>query len=91
MRPSSVRMPVAEHAVASPPVQAVPLNTRSRASRQRHVGPSSVGRPRKAGSDSPVSVERSTSSAPVEQPGVGADALALVDGEHVAGHEPARR
>ena len=64
MRPSSVCMPVAKtSASASPPMQVVPLKTRSRASRS---GPalSANSAERYTGCDSPVSVDMSTSSAP---------------------------
>ena len=66
IRPSSVRMPVAKtSALASPPVQLVPLNTRSRASSSDP--PVSVrSADRYAGSDSPVSADRSTSIEPVQ-------------------------
>ncbi len=64
MRPSSVCMPVlTTSAFASPPTQDDPLNTRFRASiRGPLVSRSSTER--YTGCDSPVSVERSTSSAP---------------------------
>src|SRR5665647_684383 len=64
IRPSSVCMPVLKTtAVASPPVQLVPLKTRSRASR---TGPLVVNGSalRSNGSDSPVSVDRSISTDP---------------------------
>ena len=65
IRPISVCMPVANTtAVASPPVQVVPENTTSRAcsSGPRH---STRSAERYAGIDSPVSVDRSTSTPPV--------------------------
>ena len=67
MRPSSVRMPVAKTtASASPPVQAVPLNTRSRASRN----PTSISvssAERNTGSDSPVNAAVSSSTDPASR------------------------
>ena len=80
-----MRIPVANtSALASPPTQPLPLKTRSRASTSGPVVSRSSGE-RYTGCDSPVSVERSISSAALEQAGVGRDAVALREQEHVAG------
>ena len=64
MRPSSVRMPVATTmALASPPVQVVPLNTRSLAC-SSGTPESAQSAERATGTDSPVRVEVSTSIVP---------------------------
>ncbi len=64
IRPSSVCIPVANTSASpSPPTQAVPLNTSSRASSSGPVA-SANSAERKTGCDSPVSVDRSTSTAP---------------------------
>ena len=64
MRPSSVPIPVAvTSACASPPVHSAPLNTTSMASRSGTV-PSPAPAERVTGTDSPVSVDMSTSSVP---------------------------
>lgn len=64
IRPSSVLIPVARTtAVASPPAQLVPLNTRSRAwSSGRFTSVQAADRA--TGIDSPLSVDESTSSIP---------------------------
>ncbi len=64
MRPSSVCIPVANTTPrASPPVALVPLKRRSRAA-IRGTSTSTSAAERSAGADSPLSVERSTSTAP---------------------------
>ncbi len=64
IRPSSVAMPVAKTTPwASPPVQLVPLKTRSRAV-SRGTSTSREEAERSAGTDSPVSADMSTSIAP---------------------------
>ena len=64
MRPSSVRIPVANTTPrASPPVALVPLNNRSWAATRATLG-SIRSAERSAGADSPLSVDRSTSTAP---------------------------
>ena len=64
MRPSSVRIPVAKTTPrACPPVALVPLNSRSCAAIRATLG-SIRSAERSAGADSPLSVERSTSTAP---------------------------
>ena len=90
IRPSSVRMPVAKtSARASPPMHVVPLKTRSRASISGPVV-SIRSAERYTGCDSPVSAERSSSTPPVEQPGVGRDRGRLPEDDDVAGHEARR-
>ena len=64
IRPSSVCIPVANTSPdAAPPTQLVPLKTTSRASSGVLAGPPRPA-PRKTGCDSPVRVDRSTSTAP---------------------------
>ena len=64
IRPSSVCIPVANtSASASPPTHDVPLKTSSRASSSGPVA-SAKSAERRTGCDSPVSVDRSTSTAP---------------------------
>ena len=65
IRPSSVPIPVAvTRASASPPVQAVPLNTTSAACSSGRLGSAGQAE-RVTGTDSPVSVDMSTSRVPV--------------------------
>ena len=73
-----------DHRRAPPPVQLVPLKTRSRASSSGSVAGSPGAAERETGTDSPVSVDMSTSSAPVEQARVGRDTLSLLEHHHVA-------
>ena len=86
--PARFRIPVAKtSARASPPVQSVPLKTRSRAwisgrSGIEQVGGAGRGR-RLAGQRRHVDLDRA-----LDQPRVGGDSLALGDREDVARNEP---
>ena len=92
IRPSSVCIPVAKtSAVASPPMHARAAEHEVARLEQRPASRRRSSAERKTGCDSPVSVERSTSSAPVEQPRIGGDAVALREQQHVAGDELASR
>ena len=85
-----VCIPVANTtARASPPVQVVPLNTRSAASSR--PAPPRRNRPeRHTGTDSPVSVDVSTSTLPASRRASARDAIAFGDDEDVAGHDVGR-
>ena len=87
MRPSSVCIPVANTtASASPPVQTVPLNTRSRACRNGDVG---VGQLRRAEHRKRLTRQRRRVQleGTGEQSSVGRDAVALGDEQHITRHQ----
>ena len=88
MRPSSVCIPVAKtSAAASPPTHVGAAEDEVARLEQPARSESSNSAARRTGCDSPVSVDRSTSSRAFEQPGVGGDPVALVDQEDVARHQ----
>ena len=87
MRPSSVRIPVASAtARASPARHPVPEKMRSGASSARVRPGRAPAAPawRSTGADSPVRADMSSSSDPCDDPGVGADPIALAHQHQVA-------
>ncbi len=81
-------MPVAKtSARASPPVQVVPLKTRSRAWSSGTPGVDAARPSATTGIDSPVRVEHVDLDRALDQARVGGDAVALLDQQDVAGDE----